>query len=110
MEPRALCTHKQVRAKLSTFPPMACVWGAACGLSLALSIGCQGQIVGPVPTRAPNEGVDGRGETLGDRGSSLPASDIGAVAASCDPKATPSAEFAPLSRLTRRDGGLAGFV
>jgi len=33
----------------------------------------------------------------------LPASDIGAVAASCDPKATPSAEFAPLSRLTRRE-------
>ncbi len=80
---------------------------AASGLCLAFAVGCQGQIVGSSPTQGSDVGGggpgDGPGGGLGDPGGILPASEIGAVAVTCDPKATVSAEFAPLARLTRRE-------
>jgi hypothetical protein len=65
--------------------------------------GCEGKLGGQLApgTEASQAGASGSG-ALGPS-VPLPASDIGAVAATCDPKAPASAEFAPLARLTRRE-------
>jgi len=77
----------------------------AVGLGLALSA-CQGQIDGQPPTGAGGGAITGAGGTAtgtSEPGVTLPASDLSSVAASCDPSAGASAEFAPMARLTRRE-------
>jgi hypothetical protein len=76
----------------------------AAGLGLALSA-CQGQIDGQQPGGAAGGAAvaGAAGSSASVPGVTLPASDLSAVAASCDPNAGASAEFAPLARLTRRE-------
>jgi hypothetical protein len=75
----------------------------AFGLGLALSA-CQGQLEGQHPIGAGGGAMAGAaGASPSEPGVTLPASDLSSVAASCDPNAGASAEFAPLARLTRRE-------
>lgn len=75
--------------------------GLACA---ALLVACEGNVVGPGQTSG-----NATGGTAGTTGTpqvpdtELPPSDISSVAATCDPSAPPSAAFAPLARLTRRE-------
>jgi Protein of unknown function (DUF1592)/Protein of unknown function (DUF1588)/Protein of unknown function (DUF1595)/Protein of unknown function (DUF1587)/Protein of unknown function (DUF1585) len=75
----------------------------AVGLALG---GCQGKLEGSRASSggggdASRAGAAGLGSV--DPGTTLPASDLEGVAATCDANAGASAEFAPLARLTRRE-------
>jgi hypothetical protein len=76
----------------------------AFGLGLALGA-CQGHVEGQPPLGAGGEAsrAGAAGASPSEPGVTLPASDLASVAASCDPNASASAEFAPLARLTRRE-------
>jgi len=87
---------------LGYLPCIATVLGVALG-------GCQGQAKGPLgPGIGAGVGGDSSragaaGAPTSEPGVMLPASDLAGVAASCDPNAGASAEFAPIARLTRRE-------
>lgn len=69
--------------------------------------GCQGNVDAPPGStdmsRAGAPAGGGSGSGGGGPAPALPATEVSAVAATCDPAAPASAEFAPLARLTRRE-------
>jgi hypothetical protein len=76
------------------------------GLAAAvLLLACEGNVVGPgqMSGEAAAGSAGGGGGPSRPPDTLLPPSDVSSVAATCDPKAPPSAAFAPLARLTRRE-------
>jgi hypothetical protein len=74
--------------------------GVACA---ALCLACEGSAVGPGQTTGTTSGGSGNAGAPQVPDTQLAPSDVSDIAATCDAKAPPSAAFAPLARLTRRE-------